>query len=878
MPFRGAILVSLQIVSASAAVPPTLRLDDSVRPARYEAELTLATDATTFSGAIDIDVELARPLSLVWLNAVDLAIREADVRAGGKTLPAKVEPGDRDFVGLRVPGVIPAGPARLHIRYEGKISTRDTAGLFQGRDGSETYLYTQFESLDARRAFPCFDQPNFKTPWQLTLHVPKEHTAVSNTPEVSETAEAGGMKKVVFAPTRPLPSYLVALAVGPFDVVDAGRAGKNRIRVRIIAPKGKAYQAKYAAEVTAAILQRLENYFGIPYPYEKADQVAIPLTFGFGAMENAGMVTYAQSIILGDPALDTAWRQRQYAATAAHELAHQWFGDLVTPEWWDDIWLNEAFATWMEMKILAEWKPEWNTRLNDLGAKFGAMNEDSLTSTRRIRQPIESVDDISNAFDDITYQKGSAVIRMFESWAGEKQFQAGVTRYLKRYAYQNATVHDFLEAVASTRQPLLARAFTTFLEQPGFPEISIELKCDGAPRVTLRQKRYVPTGSVEPKLETWQVPVCVRYPTRHGPQRECFLLNQARAEFRLTKATGCPTYLTGNSGAAGYYQTAYEGDLVQKLLENNDAFLSAPERRTLLHDLASLAQAREVRPNQVLAAVIPFAKARERLVVAEAQNVAGSVRRLVPESELSNYHRFVRKAFGERAYALGWSARPGDDSETRLERASLMPFVAVGGEDSALQSEARRLADGWLRDRKGVDPDMLTAVLATAAHSGDRALFDALLGELRKTKDRQIRRSLFDALASFRDPTLAEDAMALVLEPDLDPRESLGVLFGPTDTPGIEELPFSFVKTHYDELANRLPVGGGSDARTELLTVGRSFCDADSRQQFASFFEERSKQFLGGPRTYAQMIEKIRLCEARVETQRADVAQFLAAE
>src|SRR6516225_9518022 len=795
MPFRGAILASLLIVSTSAAVPPTLRLDDSVRPARYEAELTLATDATTFSGAIDIDVELARPLSLVWLNAVDLAIREADVRAGGKTLPAKVEPGDRDFVGLRVPGVIPAGPARLHIRYEGKISTRDTAGLFQGRDGSETYLYTQFESLDARRAFPCFDQPNFKTPWQLTLHVPKEHTAVSNTPEVSETAEAGGMKKVVFAPTRPLPSYRVALAVGPFDVVDAGRAGKNRIQVRIIAPKGKAYQAKYAAEVTAAILQRLENYFGIPYPYEKADQVAIPLTFGFGAMENAGMVTYAQSIILGAPALDTAWRQRQYAATAAHELAHQWFGDLVTPEWWDDIWLNEAFATWMEMKILAEWKPEWNTRLNDLGAKFGAMNEDSLTSTRRIRQPIESVDDISNAFDDITYQKGSAVIRMFESWAGEKQFQAGVTRYLKRYAYQNATVHDFLEAVASTRQPLLARAFTTFLEQPGFPEVSIELKCDGAPRVTLRQKRYVPTGSVEPKLETWQVPVCVRYPTRHGPQRECFLLNQARAEFRLTKATGCPTYLTGNSGAAGYYQTAYEGDLVQKLLENNDAFLSAPERRTLLHDLASLAQAREVRPNQVLAAVIPFAKARERLVVAEAQNVAGSVRRLV---------------------------------------------------------------HGWLRDRKGVDPDMLTAVLATAAHSGDRALFDALLGELRKTKDRQIRRSLFDALASFRDPTLAEDAMALVLEPDLDPRESLGVLFGPTDTPGIEELPFSFVKTHYDELANRLPVGGGSDARTELLTVGRSFCDADSRQQFASFFEERSKQFLGGPRTYAQMIEKIR--------------------
>lgn len=223
MPFRGALPASLLTVSTSAAVPPKLRLDDSVRPARDEAELTLATDATTFSGAIDIDVELAQPLSLVWLNAVDLSIREADVRAGGKTLSATVEPGDRNFVGWRVPGVIPGGPARLHIRYEGKINPRDTAGLFQGRDGSETYLYTQLESLDERRAFPRFDQPNFKTPWQLTLHVGKEHTAVSHTPEVSETAGAGGMKKVVFAPTRPLPSYLVALAVGPFEGADVAQ-------------------------------------------------------------------------------------------------------------------------------------------------------------------------------------------------------------------------------------------------------------------------------------------------------------------------------------------------------------------------------------------------------------------------------------------------------------------------------------------------------------------------------------------------------------------------------------------------------------------------------------------------------------------------------
>ena len=361
------------------------------------------------------------------------------------------------------------GPARIHIVYQGKISEKSSAGIFQGLDGKQPYLFTQFESIDARRAFPCFDQPDFKTPWQLTVHVPKAHAAVSNTSPVSETDEPNGMKRVVFAPTRPLSSYLVAIAVGPFDFVDAGKAGKNHIPVRIVTPKGKANQAKYAAEVTATIIDRLETYFGIPFPFDKCDNVAIPLTFGFGAMENAGMVTYAQNLILSDPAIDTEQRQRSYASVAAHELAHQWFGDLVTLAWWDDTWLNEAFATWTSSKILAEWKPEWRSRLSDLNSKFGAMNEDSLVAARKIRQPIVSKDDISNAFDDITYEKGASVIRMFESWVGEKKFQAGVTSYLKRYSYKNARVGDFLDSIAATGQPQLTRAFSTYLEQPGFP-------------------------------------------------------------------------------------------------------------------------------------------------------------------------------------------------------------------------------------------------------------------------------------------------------------------------------------------------------------------------------------------------------------------------
>ncbi|HML17751.1 MAG TPA: M1 family metallopeptidase, partial [Bryobacteraceae bacterium] len=481
--FPGIVYPLLIAAASWCAEPPKLKLDHEVQPVKYAADLTLSPESLTFEGAIDIDVTLEKPASLIWINAKQITVHSASIETAGKRRPAAIVPGGDEFLGLQFAGDVPAGPSRLHIDYSGRVSPKNSEGIFQGRDGKSLYLFTQFEETDARRAFPCFDQPDFKTPWQLTLHVKQDEKVFANTPQVSEAPERDGMKRVVFAPTKPLPSYLVAFAVGPFDVVEAGPAGRNRIPARVIAPKGKGFEAKYAAEITATLIGRLENYFGIPYPYEKMDLVAIPLTYGFGAMENAGLITFEQTIILADPALDTTSRQRNYASVAAHELAHQWFGDLVTLAWWDDTWLNEAFATWTSSKILAEWKPEWNSRLTDLSPKFSAINEDSLVTTRKIHQPIETYDDISNAFDDITYEKGAAVIRMFEVWAGEKQFQAGVHSYLERYAYKNARMDDFLDAIAATGQPRLTAAFKTFLDQPGVPEISIELDCSSAPSV-----------------------------------------------------------------------------------------------------------------------------------------------------------------------------------------------------------------------------------------------------------------------------------------------------------------------------------------------------------------------------------------------------------
>jgi len=869
MSFRSLALILCPLIGY-AAEAPKLRLPEEIRPVKYAADLTLIPGDTGFSGSIDIDVELTKPASVIWLNAIEIQIEKATIGSQN----AAVEPGGSDFVGLRTEKPVPAGTARIHVTYKGKISEKSSAGIFQGLDGTTPYLFTQFESTDARRAFPCFDEPGFKTPWQLTLHIKKEHSAVSNTPPLSETDEPNGMKKVVFAPTRPLPSYLVAMAVGPFDFVDAGKAGKNAIPVRIVTPKGKANQAQYAAQVTATVIDRLEAYFGLPFPFEKCDNVAIPLTFGFGAMENAGMVTYAQTLILSDPAIDTEQRQRTYASVAAHELAHQWFGDLVTLAWWDDTWLNEAFATWTSEKIIAEWKPEWHSRLGDLNGKFGAMNEDSLVAARKIRQPIVTKDDISNAFDGITYQKGASVIRMFESWVGEKKFQAGVTAYLKRYSYKNARVSDFLDSIAATGQPQLTRAFSTYLEQPGFPLLSVKLNCSAAPSLSFSQKRYLPTGSTGNAAQVWQTPVCVRYQTPSGDRKECFLLDKPNAEYKLTQSAACPANLTANADAAGNYVTKYDPALLAKLLAGN--FLNAAERMTLLNDLTSLLNAGEIGQGELLNAAAAFAKAPERQIVGLAQTSVSSTRQFVPDNLLPNYARFVRQTFGARALELGWAAKSGEDADTGLQRASIVPFVAAQGKEEKLVEEARRLTAEWLKTRKGIDANMVNPVLSTAAQFGDRALFDAMLAELDKTTDRQQRSQLIGAISVFREPALARAVLDMVIHSKLDVRESFFMMMGPLGARETQKLPFEFVKANYDELLKRLPEGGGFDARAFLPFVGGNVCDEAGRKEFVEFFEERVKPFTGGPHNYKEVLEAIRLCEAQKAARGADVAAFFA--
>ena len=872
------LAVASFVFTCSAAQPPKLRLSEveDIQPISYRADLTLDPEKDDFRGSIAIKLDVKKPTDIVWLDQEKITVDTATLTAAGKTWTAKSIPGGDDFVGLQFDAPVPAGPAELTIAYKGVVITKNSTAIFRQKDLNDWYIFSQFESTDARGAFPCFDEPEYKTPWQLTLHVPSKNTAISNTNIASEKTE-GATKTYVFNPTKPLPSYLVAFAVGPFEYVPAGKTAVSGVPVRIVVPKGHAQEAEYAAKVTAGIIDHHEKYFGIPFPYEKADQVAVPDTSGWGAMENPGMVTYSQNLILAKPETDSINRQRNYFVDAAHELAHQWFGDLVTTAWWNDIWLNEAFATWFEEKSTVEMHPEWGTVVEDVDSKLYAEGQDSLITARKIRQPIESKDDINNAFDGITYEKGAAVIGMFESWMGADSFQKGVRSYLKQYSWKATTAPEFLDSISSASRKNVTQSFSTFLNQSGVPLVSVALKCDqGSPSLHLEQQRFLPLGSKGSADQVWNVPVCVRYSDGSGTEKECTVLTEATADFKL-KANTCPAWVEANDDGKGYYRVSYQGDLLSKLTSGDvEHRLNAPERVDLMGNAQSLAEAGKLSASDALNLVAVFHGDPEKDVVINAVDLALQPRAyLVPDDLQANYHRFLLKNFQARAHALGWTPKPGDTDDTRLLRQRLVRVVATDGGDQELAKEGQALTEKWLQDHSAVGPNMVGPVLGTAAFYGDKNLFNRFLAEFKKSTDKQTRQRLIGAMGSFRDHDAIEAGMNALISGELPFIEGAGLLFNGQQNPSTRKMPFEFLQAHWDKIISEMPSGGGFDFGSVLPRSGASFCDASSRQQLSDYFKPRVDKFTGAPRALDQVLEGIDLCIATVAAQRPSVAAFL---
>jgi len=531
----------------------------------------------------------------------------------------------------------------------------------------------------------------------------------------------------------------------------------------------------------------------------------------------------------------------------------------------------------MEQKLLAEWKPEWKTRVDDVDTKLGAEDLDSLIAARQIRQPIEAKGDIQNAFDGITYRKGAAVIGMFETWMGPEDFRRGVQSYMKQYAFRTTTAGDFLDSLSSAGKKDVATPFLTFLNQPGVPDVSLTLECaNGGPVAHLEQTRFLPAGSKGSAGQTWQIPVCLRYGTGAQAETQCTLMTQAKMDLPL-KAKSCPAWIDANADAKGYYRMDYKGGLLAALTNGNSASrLSAPERVDLIGNVKAMADASRIASADALGMVEVFHADPERNVVTRALAVALSPGLNVVPSELRpNYERFLRKNFQARARELGWIPKAGDADDVRLLRPVLVAAIADEGGDADLAGQARQLADQWLKDRKAVSPEMVRAVLMSAGYHGDAELFRSFLAEFQKTQDRQEQQNLLLGMTAFRERAALELGMQTVLSKKVALADGFPLLIPNPAARGSGIVHFDFVKANFDELMKDHPSMFGIDLGMLLPYVGAGFCDSASRSRLAAFFEPIVSRYAGAPRTLKQVLEGVDLCIANKTAQQPGVTEFL---
>jgi len=868
------------VVTNTETQVPALRLPRFFVPSGYAATLVIDPAQTTFSGVIAITGDIAQRAPLVWLHGYELQIKRATATSkAGANVPLSVIP-HGDVLEIRAEPALEPGTWVLGFEYTGKFDTLNTTGAFRQTANNAAYVYSQFEALYARRVFPCLDEPDSKVPWQLTLEVPKGVTAVSNTPVVRETA-AGANKRVEFARTKPLPSYLIAFGVGPFDIVDAGKT-KSGIPVRIVAMKGRSADAAYAAKTTARILDLLEEWFAIPYPYEKLDMLVVPVSVGFSAMENAGLVTTTERAILFDK---PSWQNRRgYVSLAAHELAHQWFGDLVTMVWWDDIWLNEGFATWLGHKITNRFDPSWHGERGDLDIQTGALDSDSIVSARKIRQPIEKVDDIYNVFDGISYTKGAAVLNMFESFVGAEKFQAGVRQYLKSRAFGNATSAHFVAAISGATGRDLVPAFSTFLDQPGAPEIEARLDCGkGAPpRVELVQQRFVPPGSPDPAHQPpWHVPMCVAF-ERDGKRADACTLFDKETSTLALDAKKCPRWLMPNANGRGYYRSRYTAQQVATLRDEAWPQLSWSERRSIFFDVASAARYRPrgmrrvvskppsgKLPLALVVSLVPKLLAGgDRFTLNDALGVPLGLERFVAEDQRTKYEAWVRGLFAPAATKLGLMPRDTDDLDTESVRVDVLRAVAWTGRDPELVKQCVELAKNW-RDL----PIAIRGLVLQVAADANPDLHAKLMRDVKTEPDRARREEMFSALVATRDIKRVEAALELTLDPQIDMRESSWMLLG-TSNEATRKVAERFVRVHKDKILARLPKEAvtGANMLTAIFTAS---CDPAQRDEALAFVTANFGNLPGAERGTKQAFEGMDQCIASRKALEPELRAFL---
>jgi puromycin-sensitive aminopeptidase len=817
------------------------RLPRTVVPHRYD--LTLAPDlaAATFDGSEAIVVEVVEPTAEVVLNALDIEIDEAAAEVGDERLVAAVSLDEAtERATLTFDREIPTGPATLHLRFRGVLNDKLVGfyrSTFTDDDGATHVLATtQMEATDARRAFPCWDEPDAKAVFGVTLVVPEDLLAVSNSGEIGREPAGEGRVAVRFADTMPMSTYLVAFVVGPLVATDPVDVDGKPLRV--VCPPGKEHLADFALEVGEFALRYFTDWFGMVYPGDKLDLVAIP-DFAFGAMENLGCITFRERYLLVDPATATQAELQSVVDVIAHELAHMWFGDLVTMKWWNGIWLNEAFATFMEMTCTDAFRPEWQ-RWVDFGlSRSAAFDTDALAATRPIEYPVVSPADADGMFDVLTYEKGASVVRMLEQYLGAERFRDGIRRYMARHQYGNTETSDLWDALeAETGEPV-RRIAESWIFQGGFPELVVGAGAEGGLTISQRRFRYgadgtgeraaggavgggAPDGSggdgaqdrsggpSEGAEASWSVPVVLG--TRTGgagdgagdgtDERRVAQLVDA-APVTVAEATTWP-WVNANFGAHGFYRVRYDRPLLESLLDNL-ADLTPLERYTLVDDAWASVLAGSTDAASYLDTIERFADERDLSVWERITAGLGQIDRLIEGDARVALHSRVAALIGPARAELGADSRPGDDDRTRTLRGVLLQTAALLGDDGAARRRARELLDRFLDHPPSVDPSLAAPALAVSATLGDAALHERLTAGFRASDNPQDRQRLLFSLARFRDPEAFRRTLDLSLSDDVRTQDAPYLLGSAIDNRDNGPAAWEFVAEHWADVQKRFP-------------------------------------------------------------------------